>query len=144
MPKLVLKSDVAVTPDRLWHALRDFGGLDRWNPLAHLLECDGDHVGSTRRVELPGTGVFVERLDGRDDGERAYRYTIIESPLAISNAMVELRVRDRGDGKATVEWTGSFDSEAPSEFQAVRTFQELYQGALDNLAGALDSKTRKP
>ena len=44
-----------------------------------------------------------------------------------------MRVTENGDGTATVEWKGSFESEAPGEIQAVKTFQQLYQTALDNL-----------
>lgn len=137
VPRVVLKADVAVSPELLWQAIRDFAAPNRWHPLALTLECDGDRVGSTRRVKLEGTGVFVERLEGRDDRERAYRYAIVECPLPIANAVVEVRIRDNGGGAATVEWIGSFDSEAPGEFQAVRAFQQLYQSALDNLASCV-------
>lgn len=133
MPKVVLKADVAASPDSLWRAIRDFGALAGWNPLVRRLDCEGDGVGSVRRVELEGGGAFVERLDSRDDRQRVYSYSIVESPLPISNGTVEIRVADNGDGTATVQWAGSFESEALSEFQAVRAFQQLYQSALDGL-----------
>ncbi|MDJ0942929.1 MAG: SRPBCC family protein [Kiloniellales bacterium] len=143
MPKVVLKSDVAAAPDVLWRAIRDFSALGRWNPLVLSLDSDGDGEGSTRRVELEGAGTFVERLDRRNDGERTYSYSIVESPLPISEGTVEVRVKDNGDGTATVEWTGSFESEALSEFQTVRVFQQLYQAALDNLGHHVLGKKRE-
>ena len=62
MPKVVLKSEVATAPDLLWRAIREFGALDRWNPRVHALDSEGDAIGSTRKVEVEGVGVFVERL----------------------------------------------------------------------------------
>ncbi|WP_193368970.1 SRPBCC family protein [Pelagibius marinus] len=144
VPKLVLKSDVALPPEQLWRIISDFAAPNRWNPLAQILACDGDRVGSIRRVQLAGAGVFVERLDRRDDGQRIYSYAIVESPLPISNASVEVRVTDNDDETATIEWTGTFDSEVLNEFLAVRSFQQVYQGVLDNLVWSVGKRKQDP
>lgn len=133
MPRLVLKSDVAASPKLLWQAIKGFSAIGDWNPLVRKVESEGDTVGSTRRIELEGAGRFVERLEGLDDGERVYSYSIVDSPLPVRNCTVEVRVKDRGDGSATVEWASNFESEVPGELEAVKTFQRLYQNALDGL-----------
>ena len=133
MPRVVLTSDVAASPDLLWQAIKGFSAIGEWNPLVRKLESEGDTVGSTRRLELEGAGNFVERLEELNEGERVYTYSIVDSPLPLKTCTVEVRVKDRGDGQATVEWVSSFESEAPGELEAVKTFQRLYQHALDGL-----------
>lgn len=86
-----------------------------------------------RTVDLEGAGEFVERLDEVDDRERVYSYSVVDSPLPVRECSVEIRVKDNGDGTSTVEWKGDFSAEKGDEFRAVRTFQQLYQDALDRL-----------
>lgn len=133
MPRVVLKSDIAASPESLWRAIKGFSSVADWNPMVQAVRAEGDDVGSLRQIEVAGAGRFVERLDELDDGERVIRYSILESPLPVDDCLVEVRVRDNGDGTATVEWKSSFESTAASEFTAVRSFQKLYQNALDNL-----------
>ena len=133
MPRLVLKSDVAASPDLLWQAIKGFSAVGDWNPLIRKVESEGDEVGSTRKIELEGAGNFIERLDEFDDGARAYTYSIVDSPLPVRNCTVEIRVKECGDDGATVEWASSFESETPGELVAVKAFQRLYQNALDSL-----------
>ena len=62
-----------------------------------------------------------------------FRYSILESPLPVDDCMIEVRVRNNGNGSTTVEWQSSFESSATSELTAVRSLQILYQNVLDNL-----------
>jgi len=133
MPKVVLQSDVAAHPDIIWAAIKDFSSVAQWNPLVRNLAMHGSGVGSVRTVDLEGAGQFVERLDEVDDSERVYSYSVIDSPLPMSECSVEVRVKDNGDGTSTVEWKGDFAAEKGDELRAVRTFQQLYQDALDRL-----------
>ena len=134
MPKLVLKSDVAVAPDLLWQSIRRFSAIAAWNPLVRDLQADGDTVGSVRELELEGAGHFVERLEELDDGARLYSYSVVASPFSVENCIVQVRVEDRGDNTSTVEWTSTFESQTQTEFKTVRSFQQIYQSALDNIA----------
>ena len=133
MPKVVLTSDVAASPDMLWQAIKGFSAIGTWHPLVRDVSSEGDGVGSTRRVEVQGAGHFVERLEQINEGERVYRYAIVDSPLPVFNCTVEVRVSDNGDGSACVAWESSFDSEAGGELLAVKTFQRLTQSAFDRL-----------
>ncbi|MEM7224107.1 MAG: SRPBCC family protein [Pseudomonadota bacterium] len=111
MPKIVLTSDIAASPELLWRAIKGF----------------------SRQVELQGMGRLVERLEQITERERIYRYAIVDSPLPVANCTVEVRVIDKGDGTASVAWQSSFETGARGELQAVQTLQRLTQSALDNL-----------
>lgn len=133
MPKVVLTSDITASPELLWQAIKSFSAVGSWHPLAHMIESEGDTVGSRRKISFEGAGEFVERLEELDDGERLYSYSIVDSPLPVKNCTVEVRVKDNGDGTSTVQWQSQFESTAQGEFTAVRAFQQLHQSALDNL-----------
>ncbi len=137
MAKVVLRSNVARSPILLWDAIKQFGALADWNPLVRRVRTEGNAVGCTREIEFEGTGKFIERLEQLDDGNRVYTYSVIDSPLPIANCSVQVRVKDNGDGTSTVEWTGNFDADPGDELTAVKTFQCLYQDALDGLDDVL-------
>lgn len=133
MAKVVLRSDVAASPDLLWRRIKGFSSVAAWNPLVRAVEAEGDTVGCTREVDIEGAGQFIERLEALDEGERVYRYAIIDSPLPLKNCTVEIRVSDNGDGTATVECKSDFVAQEAGEFKAVKALQQLYQNALDHL-----------
>ena len=84
-------------------------------------------------MQLIGGAKLVERLEEVSPTERLYRYSILESPLPISDYFSEIRVKDNGDGTSTVEWSSDFKVNSSSERDVVKTVQEVYQAGLDNL-----------
>ena len=143
MAKLVLKSEVAAAPDLLWQTIRGFSSIKDWNPLVQMIDSQGETVGATRTLNFQGAGRFTERLEELDDGARLYTYSIVESPLPLSNCTVQVRVQDNGDGTSTVEWSSDFESEPNQELAAVKTFQQMYQEALDNLQSFMPTARKK-
>ena len=133
MPRVVIKTEVSAPAGLLWPVIGRFSAVADWNPLVRHVEAEGDGIGATRRVAFEGVGEFVERLEQLDDGERLLGYAIIDSPLPVKNCRVEIQVGDNGDGTATVEWRGRFETDPHAEFQAVKTFQQLHQNAFDHL-----------
>ncbi len=88
-----------------------------------------------RTLQLIGGAKLVERLEEVSPTERLYRYSIIESPLPITDYFSEIRVKDNGDGTSTVEWSSDFNvSSSTGETDVVKTVQEVYQAGLDNLS----------
>ncbi len=142
MSKVVLKSDIASDADLVWKAISNFQQIALWNPLIETIETTGEGVGSERTIDAKGAGVFVERLESLDDGTRTYTYSVVDSPLALTNCTVHVSVSDNGDGTSTVEWSSEFDTPPNQELKTVRAFQQLYQEALNNL-GKLTSTARK-
>ena len=85
-------------------------------------------------MQLVGGAKLVERLEEISPTERLYRYSILESPLPITDYFSEIRVKDNGDGSSTVEWSSDFKvNNASGETDIVKTVQEVYQAGLDNL-----------
>ena len=134
MSKVSLSSQFPVTPDQLWETIGRFAGLHDWHPAVEKTETEGEGVGSTRKLHLAGSGTIVEKLESRDDGERVYSYSIIDSPLPVSNYHSTLRVRDDVDGKGSrLEWSSEFQANGASETDAVKVIEGIYEAGLANL-----------
>ncbi len=134
MPKVTMSTPVAMNADALWQAIGSFAAIGQWHPMMEQVDSDGEQKGSLRTLRLIGGAKLVERLEEVSPTERLYRYSIIESPLPISDYVSEIRVRDNGDGTSTVEWSSDFKvNTSTGETDVVKTVQEVYQAGLDNV-----------
>ena len=134
MPKVTMSTPVAMNADALWQAMGSFAAIGQWHPMMEKVESEGENKGSIRTLQLIGGAKLVERLEEISPRERLYRYSIIESPLPITNYVSEIRVKDNGDGTSTVEWSSDFEvNSTTGETDVVKTVQEVYQAGLDNL-----------
>ncbi len=123
---------LAVPADKVWELIGSFNALPDWHPAVQSssLEDGGKH----RRLALVGGGEIVERLEQLDDDGRLYRYSIVESPLPVSNYSSELRVVPDPDGSGcTVEWTGDFEAFNASASDAEKAIHGVYKLGLENL-----------
>ena len=133
MPKVTMSTPVAMNADALWQAIGSFAAIGQWHPMLERVDAEGETKGSLRTLRLIGGAKLVERLEEISPSERLYSYSIVESPLPISDYVAEIRVRDNGDGTSTVEWSSDFKVSTSSEHDVVKTVQEVYQSGLDNL-----------
>ncbi|MFZ1428778.1 MAG: SRPBCC family protein [Geminicoccaceae bacterium] len=133
MPKVTMSTPVAMNADKLWQAMGSFAAIGKWHPMMEKVESEGENKGSIRTLQLIGGAKLVERLEEISPTERLYRYSILESPLPISDYFSEIRVKDNGDGTSTVEWSSDFNVKTGNEKDVVKTVQEVYQAGLDNI-----------
>ena len=133
MPKVTMSTPVAMNADALWQSIGSFAAIGHWHPMMERVDTDGETKGSLRTLRLIGGAKLVERLEEVSPTERLYRYSILESPLPISDYFAEIRVKDNGNGTSTVEWSSDFKVNSNSERDVVKTVQEVYQAGLDNL-----------
>ena len=133
MPKVTMSTPVAMNADALWQSIGSFAAIGHWHPMMERVDTNGETKGSLRTLRLIGGAKLVERLEEVSPTERLYRYSILESPLPISDYVSEIRVKDNGNGTSTVEWSSDFKVNSNSERDVVKTVQEVYQAGLDNL-----------
>jgi hypothetical protein len=73
-------------------------------------------------------------LERIDDEPFKYRYSIVDSPLPVSNDVSELRVTKDGSGNGdNVEWSGEFSPVGASAPDAERVIRGVYEAGLKNL-----------
>ncbi len=134
MTTVKMSQEFPVAPDEVWKLIGGFNALPDWHPAVEKSELEGEGVGATRTLHLAGGGTIVERLESMDEGERVYSYSILDSPLPVSNYTSRLRVRDGSDGKSTVvEWSSEFQPKGVPETDASKVIQGIYEAGLANL-----------
>jgi len=111
--------------DRVWAAVRNFDGVDRWNPgvtAARMETGSPTAVGSIRALDIADGSRFRETLLAHSDLEHFYSYDIIDSPLACSNYISTHRFIEITDGNKTLGiWQGEFDCDpsAAEELESI-------------------------
>ena len=131
MAKVDMKTNLDVTADEVWKLIGGFNTLPDWHPAIEKSELEEE--GSMRRLSLVGGGTIMEKLEKLDENERVYSYSIIDSPLPVSNYNATIRVKDEGEGKTTVEWSSEFEAKGAAENEAMDVIAGIYQSGFDNL-----------
>ena len=99
MPNIEQRISIDAPTDRVWSALGDFGGIDRWSPVInHSASVDGAErgVGAERACELKGLFPnVVERTTQWDEG-RGYSFEIKGAPM-LREALSSWSIEATGD-----------------------------------------------
>ena len=124
--------EIDASPAKVWQTISSFCSIAEWHPV--IAKCDEEKVKDTqrRRLTTKDGGVLVERLLSHDNKRRRYSYSIIESPLPVSNYHSTLSVAD-DHGKAKVVWQGNFDPKGASEEEATKVIAGIYEAGLNGI-----------
>jgi hypothetical protein len=142
--RVVESVEIKAPPDKVWAAVKDFDGLNKWHPgfsADQIVSGGNGQVGSVRKLTIKDGPSFTEKLLAFNDAGRNYRYQIVESPLPITNYVSKITVRSAGGGMTKVIWSGIFQRknpadnppEAESDAGAIKLVKGVYRGGLDNL-----------
>jgi hypothetical protein len=141
MAKVYASAVLPATLSSVWDRIRDFNALAVWHPA--ILECrieDGlasDSVGCVRNFVLEPDVRIRERLLCLSDREHCCTYTIIESPVPVTNYVATLRLRSVTLGDQTfAEWEADFDC-APDDHDHLTGLvrEVVFEAGLKALAG---------
>ncbi len=111
----VYRSTVLDAPaDRVWRDLRDFNGLPNWHPLIELSRIEKSHpadkVGCVRNFQLKDGARIREKLLSLSDYDYSCTYSILESPMDLSDYIATLRLLPVTEGnRCFIEWSAEFE-----------------------------------
>ena len=111
----VYRSTVLDAPaDRVWRDLRDFNGLANWHPSIALSRIENGHpadkVGCVRNFQLKDGARIREKLLSLSDYDFTCIYSILESPMDVSEYVATLRLFPVTEGnRCFIEWQAEFD-----------------------------------
>ena len=147
MIRVYVSSVIEAPADTVWQAVRDFNGLPRWVPAVADSRIENnkaaDKVGCIRNFRLQDGGVIREQLLALSDFDYQCSYSILESPMGVSNYVATLKLTPVTDGNRTfAEWSAEFDCEAARERAlSDHVGQNVFQAAFDNLKRQLGGMT---
>jgi len=136
----VYRSTVLNAPaDRVWRDLRDFNGLANWHPSIVLSRIENDYpadkVGCVRNFQLKDGARIREKLLSLSDYDYAYTYSILDSPMDLSDYVATLRLLPvTEDNRCFIEWSAEFDCSAQKAAELAETVGSgVFQTGLDAL-----------
>jgi hypothetical protein len=139
MIKVYVSSVVDAPADVVWGVVRDFNALPRWTPFVAESRIEqnlpSDRIGCVRNFRLKDGGVIREQLLSLSDYDFQCSYSILESPMGVSDYLATLKLTPVTDGNRTfAEWSAEFDAPAGREKElAEQIGQGVFQAALSHL-----------
>jgi uncharacterized protein YndB with AHSA1/START domain len=121
MPRIYISSVIDAPAAKVWERIRDFNGLPRWHPRIRDSRIENgepaDRVGCVRDFHLQNGDRIREKLLGLSDYDMFCTYSILESPMPLTDYVATIRLTPVTDGNRTfAEWTAEFDcAEAEAE-----------------------------
>jgi uncharacterized protein YndB with AHSA1/START domain len=139
MPRVYISSVIEAPAPRVWERIRDFNALPRWHPAIRDSRIENgepsDRVGCVRDFHLQNGDRIRERLLGLSDYDMFCTYSILESPMPLSDYVATLRLTPVTDGDRTfAEWTAEFEcAEAEAEGLVDGIGQNVFQAGFSAL-----------
>lgn len=139
MPTAYASTLISASVGRVWAAVRDFNALPSWHPSVTESRIEGyarsDQVGCVRAFRLRDGGFIREKLLSLSDISHSLTYSILESPMALSDYCATLSLMPVTDANATfVEWSAEFSCPTDKERQLVQQIeQDVFQNGLASL-----------
>jgi hypothetical protein len=142
MPKVYISTVIAAPAAEVWRIVRDFNGLPAWTPFVAESRIEqgakADQIGCIRNFTLKDGGRIRERLLALSDYDLSCTYTILESPMGVSDYIATLALTPVTDGNATfASWQAEFD--CPPEREAA-LIQQIGQGVFQAAFSALKQR----
>jgi hypothetical protein len=139
MARVYVSSIIDAPAAKVWDKVRDFNALPRWHPRIRESRIENgepsDKVGCIRDFNLQNGDRIRERLLGLSDYDMFCTYSILESPMPITDYVATLRLTPVTDGDRTfAEWTAEFDCAADVEADLVSGIgTNVFQAGFDAL-----------
>ncbi|TCT09910.1 polyketide cyclase/dehydrase/lipid transport protein [Tepidamorphus gemmatus] len=114
MARVYVSSVIDAPVARVWERVRDFNALPRWHPGIRDSRIENgepaDRVGCVRDFHLQNGERIRERLLGLSDYDYFCTYSILESPMPLTDYVATLRLTPVTDGDRTfAEWSAEFE-----------------------------------
>ena len=139
MARIYVSSVIGAPASKVWERVRDFNGLPRWHPRIRDSRIEdalpADKIGCVRHFHLQNGEVVRERLLGLSDYDMFCTYSILESPMPLTDYVATLRLTPITDGeRCFVEWSAEFECEPDQEGDLVSGISGgVFQAGFDAL-----------
>lgn len=139
MARVFTSSVINAKASDVWDRIRDFNGLPKWHPRIRDSRIEdalpSDKVGCIRNFNLQNGDNIREQLLGMSDYDLFYSYSILESPMPLTDYMATIRLTPITDGeRCFAEWSAEFDCDPSVESDLVSNIgNNVFQGGFDAL-----------
>ena len=139
MARVYVSSVIGAPAQRVWERIRDFNGLPRWHPMIRDSRIEdalpADKVGCIRHFHLQNGDMIREQLLGLSDYDLYCTYSILESPMPLTDYVATMRLTPVTEGdRCFIEWTAEFSCAPEAEEDLVTGIgNDVFQTGFDAL-----------
>ena len=139
LARVYVSSVINASAARVWARVRDFNGMSNWHPAIAESRIENgepaDKVGCIRSFSLRNGDRLREQLLGLSDYDMFCTYSILDSPMPLTNYVATLRITPVTDQERTfIEWSADFDCAPDREGELVSNISgNVFQGGFDAL-----------
>jgi Polyketide cyclase / dehydrase and lipid transport len=120
----------------VWKTIGQFCGIGDWHPAIEKCAPSTQDGKPVRTLSLKGGGTIIEQQQARDETKMDYTYTILESPLPVSDYRSTIMVTPNGAG-SKVTWTGTFKAKGAPDAKAEEVIGGIYEAGFKGLSAKL-------
>ncbi len=139
MARVFTSSVINAPATDVWDRIRDFNGLPKWHPAIRDSRIEdalpSDKVGCIRNFNLQNGDNIREQLLGLSDYDMFVSYSILESPMELTDYVATIRLTPITDGeRCFAEWSAEFDCAPDAETDLVSHIGgAVFQGGFNSL-----------
>ena len=137
MTKVTVATKVLAPAEEVWRLVGGWNALPAWHPAVETSAIE--EGGQRRRLKLADGMEITEQLEKYDGESRTYTYSIVASPMPLTDYRSTITVRREGD-KSTIEWSTTFRPLGVPETAISKTLESFYETGFDNLRKMLGTK----
>jgi hypothetical protein len=123
--------DVDGTPTAVWSMIGGFCAVPDWHPAIGSCTLAARAPLTRTLVTKDGTATFVETQTANSATNHLYSYSIISSPLPVTQYAATLQVTPRAENLATVTWSSSYAPNKGQEDAASAALIGIYDTGLE-------------
>jgi mxaD protein len=147
--KVVETTTIKAPADKVWAAVKDFDGMNKWHPAVakdEIVKGTNNMPGAVRALSIKDGPVIKEKLVAFSDATHSFTYKFVETPFPIKDYVSTLHVKANKDGTTLVRWSSTFKRKNPAEnppdaendAAGVKLITGIYQSGLANLKTMLE------
>ena len=139
MARVYTSTVIGAGAGRVWERVRDFNAQPRWHPKIRDSRIEdalpSDKVGCIRNFNLQNGDTIREQLLGLSDYDMFCTYSILESPMPLTDYIATLRLTPITDGdRCFAEWSAEFECDPAAEDDLVSGIgADVFQVGFDAL-----------
>lgn len=132
MTEVKVTREVNVSADAVWAEVEPFSGIENYSPIAKSV-VTGQGEGAKRTCRMPDGAQIHEELTVLNSADKYMEYTILDSPLPISNYTGKVKVRSTGPDSCEISWGSTYEVAPEAAAQMDEMLTGIYNAIISGL-----------
>lgn len=133
MQEVKVKGPINAPDKDVWAKVSDFGNLHTFIKAIKNCTTKERDSGIIRTLTLQDGGEVTEKLESLDNEQRVLNYSIVHSPMPISNYTGTMLVEEAGDNQSEFTWSSTFEVSEDAENEIKDVLEGLYSLGVEGL-----------